>query len=359
MTNHHEDSGWLYVAAVIDLFSRRVVGWSMRAAMTAQLVTDALVMAIWRRGKPDALLHHSDRGSQYTSEQFQKLMADHGVVCSMSRSGNVWDNAAMESFFSSLKTERTGRKTYRTRDEARADIFDYIERFYNPKRRHSTIGYLSPSFLITCRVIETNERGVEQLTRETIPKSERNQEMQKFAVHTIESAPEKSRQPLQVLKQKFGFVPNVAGTMAASPVLINAFIGGFASFHGGSFSESEKQALLLTNAVTLRCPWAVAFHSSMALREGVPEGDVRAIRDGRLPTDVKYAALSGMAKALIEKRGNVTETDIENFTSAGYSQVQILEVITGIGMSAMASTTGNLAGTPVEDHLKAQTWAAV
>jgi putative transposase len=123
---------------------RRVVGWSMSAAMTAQLVTDALVMAIWRRGKSDALLHHSDRGSQYTSEQFQKLIADHGVVCSMSRSGNVWDNAAMESFFSSLKTERIRRKTYRTRDEARADVFDYIERFYNPKRRHSTIGYLSP-----------------------------------------------------------------------------------------------------------------------------------------------------------------------------------------------------------------------
>ena len=136
--------GWLYVAAVIDLFSRRVVGWSMNATMTAQLVTDALVMAIWRRGKPDALLHHSDRGSQYTSEQFQRLMTDNGVVCSMSRSGNVWDNAAMESFFSSLKTERTGNKTYRTRDEARADVFDYIERFYNAKRRHSTIGYLSP-----------------------------------------------------------------------------------------------------------------------------------------------------------------------------------------------------------------------
>ena len=136
--------GWLYVAVVIDLFSRRVVGWSMSAEMTAQLVTDALVMAIWRRGKPDALLHHSDRGSQYTSEQFQKLMADHGIVCSMSRSGNVWDNAAMESFFSSLKTERTARKTYRTRDEAKADVFDYIERFYNAKRRHSTIGYRSP-----------------------------------------------------------------------------------------------------------------------------------------------------------------------------------------------------------------------
>ena len=136
--------GWLYVAAVIDLFSRRVVGWSMSATMTAQLVTDALIMAIWRRGKPDALMHHSDRGSQYTSEQFQRLMADHGVTCSMSRAGNCWDNAAMESFFSSLKTERTARKTYRTRDEAKADVFDYVERFYNPKRRHSTIGYLSP-----------------------------------------------------------------------------------------------------------------------------------------------------------------------------------------------------------------------
>lgn len=136
--------GWLYVAAVIDLFSRRVVGWSMSATMTAQLVTDALMMAIWRRGKPDALLHHSDQGSQYTSKQFQRLMADNGVTCSMSRSGNVWDNAAMESFFSSLKTERIARKTYRTRNQAKAEVFDYIERFYNPTRRHSTLGYLSP-----------------------------------------------------------------------------------------------------------------------------------------------------------------------------------------------------------------------
>ena len=114
------------MAAVIDLFSRRAVGWSMSAEMTAQLVTDALVMAIWRRGKPDALLHHSDRGSQYTSEQFQKLMADHGVVCRLPP-GAVPDNAAMESFFSSMKTERTARKTYRTRDQAKADVFDDIE----------------------------------------------------------------------------------------------------------------------------------------------------------------------------------------------------------------------------------------
>ncbi len=136
--------GWLYFAAVIDLFSRRVVGWSMSATMTAQLVADAVMMAIWRRGKPDALLHHSDQGSQYTSEQFQRLMQDNGVTCSMSRSGNCWDNAAMESFFSSLKTERVRKKVYRSRDQARANVFDYIERFYNPTRRHSTLGYLSP-----------------------------------------------------------------------------------------------------------------------------------------------------------------------------------------------------------------------
>lgn len=135
--------GWLYVAVVLDLFSRRIVGWSMSATMTAELVTDALIMAEWRRGRPRELLHHSDRGSQYTSEQCQRLLAEHGIRCSLSRAGNVWDNAAMESFFSSLKTERTAGKIYRTRDAARADVFDYIERLYNP-RRHSTLGYLSP-----------------------------------------------------------------------------------------------------------------------------------------------------------------------------------------------------------------------
>jgi putative transposase len=136
--------GWLYFAAVIDLFSRHVVGWSMNAEMAVQLVTDALVMAIWRSGKPDALQRHSDQGRQYTIEQFQKHMAENGVQFAMSRSGNVWDIAAMESSFSSLKTERIGKKVYRSRDAARADVFDYIEHFYNTVRRHSTIGYLSP-----------------------------------------------------------------------------------------------------------------------------------------------------------------------------------------------------------------------
>ena len=111
--------GWLYVAVVLDLFSRRAVGWSMQESMTSQLVADALMMAVWRRGKPVALLHHSDQGSQYTSEHFQELLKEQGITCSMSRAGEVWDNSAMESFFSSLKTERTARKVYRTRAEGK------------------------------------------------------------------------------------------------------------------------------------------------------------------------------------------------------------------------------------------------
>jgi len=112
--------------------------------MTSALVIDALTMALWRRGKPTQLLHHSDQGSQYASDDFQRLLAAEGIACSMSRKGDCWDNAAIESFFSSLKTERTRRKNYLTRDQARADVFDYIERFYNPCRRHSTLGYISP-----------------------------------------------------------------------------------------------------------------------------------------------------------------------------------------------------------------------
>jgi putative transposase len=138
--------GWLYLAVVLDLYSRMVVGWSMQKDMSTQLVADAMTMALWRR-RPDtaALLHHSDQGTQYASEMYQKLLEDNGITCSMSRAGNVWDNSAMESFFSSMKSERVHRSRYRTRDEARSDIFDYIERFYNPQRRHSTLDYVSPA----------------------------------------------------------------------------------------------------------------------------------------------------------------------------------------------------------------------
>lgn len=112
------------MAAVMDLYSRRIVGWPMKANMTSQLVTDALMMALHRRGRPRKVLHHSDQGSQYTSEQFQALLADSGIVCSMSKRGDCWDNAAMESFFSTLKTERLSRRIHRSRDECRAEVFD-------------------------------------------------------------------------------------------------------------------------------------------------------------------------------------------------------------------------------------------
>lgn len=136
--------GWLYVSVVMNLFSKRVVGWFMKADRNASLVMDALVAAVWRWGKADALLHHSDKGSQCTSEQFQRLLLDCGITSSMSRAGNVWDNSAMESVFSSLRTDCTASNVYRTRNEARADVFDYIEHSYNLRRRYSTPGQLSP-----------------------------------------------------------------------------------------------------------------------------------------------------------------------------------------------------------------------
>jgi len=181
--------------------------------------------------------------------------------------------------------------------------------------------------------------------------------MQRFTLQTIESAPEKSRPTLQTLESRFGFIPNVMATMANSPVLLNGFVGSFGSFHGGSLNECEKQILLLTNAVTIKCPWTVAAHSTFAIEDGVAESEIKAIRDGKLPQDRKYAALSALTKALLEKRGNVTEADIEKFTSAGYSKVQILEVITGVGISTMAATTTNMAGTPIEDRFKPQAWS--
>ena len=136
---------WIFGSNV--QFSNYVQDRSRKVARTTDhhmLVTDALVMAVWRRSPQTSLLHHSDQGSQYTSEPFQRLLTELGVTCSMSRSGNVWDNSVMESFFSSLKTERVNRRSYLSRDHARQDIFEYIERFYNPRRRHSTLNYLSP-----------------------------------------------------------------------------------------------------------------------------------------------------------------------------------------------------------------------
>jgi putative transposase len=138
------DEGWLYLAVVLDLFNREIVGWSIKPRMTADIVTDALTMAWFRRKPAAGLIHHSDRGSQYASHEFQAKLAAYGMVCSMSRKGNCWDNAPTESFFNSLKNERVHEMRYNTRSEAIADLFDYIEVFYNRSRRHSTLCYRSP-----------------------------------------------------------------------------------------------------------------------------------------------------------------------------------------------------------------------
>ena len=138
------DEGWLYLAVVLDLFNREVVGWSLKPKMTADIVIDALPMAWFRRKPAPGLIHHSDRGSQYASHAFQARLKEYGMVCSMSRKGNCWDNAPTESFFNSFKNERVHGSCYATRADAVADAFDYIEPFYNHRRRHSTLGYASP-----------------------------------------------------------------------------------------------------------------------------------------------------------------------------------------------------------------------
>ncbi|KZN68184.1 transposase [Pseudoalteromonas luteoviolacea CPMOR-1] len=139
--------GWLYLAVVVDLFSRKVIGWSMQPTMKREIVIKALLMALWRRQPNANVIVHSDQGSQYTSEDYQAFLKTNNLTSSMSRRGHCLDNAVAESFFHSLKTERVKRKIYATRDEARADLFDYIEVFYNRVRLHSHLGHQSPEEL--------------------------------------------------------------------------------------------------------------------------------------------------------------------------------------------------------------------
>lgn len=137
--------GWLYLAVVLDLYSRAVIGWAIGDRLTTELATQALTMALWRRKPNESLLHHSDRGVQYAAGDYQGLLAQHDIACSMSRKGNCWDNAVVESFFHTLKVELVHHRRYLTREEARQDIFEWIEVFYNRQRRHSTLGYRSPA----------------------------------------------------------------------------------------------------------------------------------------------------------------------------------------------------------------------
>ncbi len=137
--------GWLYLAVVVDLFSRKIIGWSMQSRMTKDIVLNALLMAVWRRNPRKQVLVHSDQGSQYTSHEWQSFLKSHDLEGSMSRRGNCHDNAVAESFFQLLKRERIKKKIYGTREEARSDIFDYIEMFYNSKRRHGSSNQMSPT----------------------------------------------------------------------------------------------------------------------------------------------------------------------------------------------------------------------
>ncbi|MBE7521964.1 MAG: IS3 family transposase [Burkholderiales bacterium] len=154
------DEGWLYLAVVLDLFNREVVGWSIKPRMTADIVVDALTMAWFRRKPAPGLMHHSDRGSQYASGVFQDKLVEFGMTCSMSRKGNCWDNAPTESFFNSLKNERVHGTRYATREAAIADLFDYIEVFYNRRRKHSTLGYVSPARFLAGWISSQHEQAV-------------------------------------------------------------------------------------------------------------------------------------------------------------------------------------------------------
>ena len=182
--------------------------------------------------------------------------------------------------------------------------------------------------------------------------------MHTYPIHTMDTAPEGSKAALQGLQQAFGLIPNLAATMAGTPSLVNSFVAAFGQFAGSTFSPGERQILLLSNAVANTSPWAVAFHSTMALKEGVDPSEVAAVRNRELPSDHRLAALSALTRALIEKRGHLDAVDIKAFTTAGFDGGQVLEVITGLAISTMANYTGNIAPPPLEEPFRAQAWTA-
>ena len=181
--------------------------------------------------------------------------------------------------------------------------------------------------------------------------------MTNFPVHTIDSAPEPSRQALHSLQAAFGMIPNIAGAMATSPVLINSLVGIFGRVHGGSFSEPQIQTVLLTDAVVNACTWAVAFHTALALKAGLKSLDVQAIREGRSPEDGKLAALSALARKMIETRGRVADPDIDRFIAAGFAKEHVLELIAIVAASTITNYTGSVTKTPLEAAFQEYGWA--
>lgn len=180
--------------------------------------------------------------------------------------------------------------------------------------------------------------------------------MSRFPVHTLESAPEASKPALRDVQKRFGMIPNLAGAMATSPVLAEAFIGIFDKVHGGNFNEPQIQTVLLTDAVTNGSAWAVALHTALGLQAGLQPADVDAMRAGRSPKDAKLGALSTLARTLIEKRGQLDEQDIERFLAAGFGKDLLLEAITIVAASTITNYTGNVTNPPLEAHLQQFAW---
>jgi alkylhydroperoxidase family enzyme len=181
--------------------------------------------------------------------------------------------------------------------------------------------------------------------------------MTRFPVHTLESAPERSKPAVKQLQSAFGMIPNIAGAIATSPVLINSLVGLFGIVHGGSFTEAQVQAVLLTDAVTNESVWAVAFHTALALKEGIDPADVQAIRERRSPKDSKLAALSALARTMIEKRGHLDDQDVDRFIAAGFGKDHALEVIAIVAASTITNYTGSITKPPLEAPFRDHAWA--
>jgi alkylhydroperoxidase family enzyme len=182
--------------------------------------------------------------------------------------------------------------------------------------------------------------------------------MSQFPVHTMKSAPEASKPAMESLQAAFGFLPNLLGAMSTSPVLINSLVGLFAKVHGGSFTEPQVQVVLLTDAVTNASTWPVALHSFLAIENGVAPADVKAIRDGELPKDPKLAALSRLAKTLIEKRGRLSAYDKEHFLQAGFGPEHLLEAIGIVAASTITNYTSSVTQPPLEEGFQPHAWSA-
>jgi AhpD family alkylhydroperoxidase len=182
--------------------------------------------------------------------------------------------------------------------------------------------------------------------------------MSRYQVHTIESAPAQSKPVLQKLQQAFGLIPNIAATMAVSPVLINGFAGLFEQVHASSLTEPQIQSVLLTNAVTNSCAWAAAFHTALALKQGMHANDVNAIRRGELPEDAGLAALSRLAFSLIDKRGRLTELEKDCFLRSGFNAEQLLEVIAVVAASTITNYAASITLPPLEAPFEQFVWHA-